>query len=228
MPTHFGLYDLACTPNLSNFGRIIIPKGQQQKKGDNAKKLPKSSWPFIFIVILSHFKKSHPPLTQSLQSSTDSTTPAHTTFICRPNDQQWGWFKVIMSFYKYILNSSLFENLFWGISRILWNSLKIPWNFKPFNPCLDMQLPWNMYPCPCLEIQGFSRSTSFSPWNFSVTLNLENFWTGHLDLDWTLNFKVNFKEPWNSRLWLSSLMRAQQTLKTFIVEKAWAPFFLQT
>ena len=89
---------------------------------------------------------------------------------------------------------------YWGISRTPWNSLKNPWNFKPINPCLDMQLPWNTYPNPCLEIQGFSRSTSFSPWNFSVTLSLENFWTGHLDFDWTLNFKVNFKEPWNSRL----------------------------
>ena len=65
---------------------------------------------------------------------------------------------------------------YWGISRTPWNSLKNPWNFKPINPCLDMQLPWNTYPNPCLEIQGFSRSTSFSPWNFSVTLNLENPW----------------------------------------------------
>ena len=127
MPTHFGLYDLACTPNLSNFGRIIIPKGQQQKKGDNAKKLPKSSWPFIFIVILSHFKKSHPPLTQSLQSSTDSTTPAHTTFICRPNDQQWGWFKVIMSFYKFWIHPSLriYSEGFQGFFEIPWKFLEI-------------------------------------------------------------------------------------------------------
>ena len=91
---------------------------------------------------------------------------------------QWSTMGVVQGYYVllYILNSSLFENLFWGISRILWNSLKIPWNFKTFNPCLDMQLPWNMYPCPCLEIQGISRLTSFSPWNFSVTLNLEKPW----------------------------------------------------
>ena len=76
----------------------------------------------------------------------------------------------------YILDISLFKKPCLGIPRSAWNSSEIPWKLKPFNPCLDMQLPWNMYPCPCLEIQGFSRSTSFSPWNFSVTLNLEKPW----------------------------------------------------
>ena len=207
MPTHFWLYDLACTPNLSNFGRIIIPKGQQQKKGDNAKKLPKSSWPFIFIVILSHFKKSHPPLTQSLQSSTDSTTPAHTTFICRPNDQQLGWFKVIMSFYIFWIHPSLriYSEGFQGFFEIPWKFLEILNHSTLALICNSLEICTLVF---ALKFKVFQGQLHFPLEIFqlpSTLKNLEIFWTGHLDIDWTLNFKVNFKEPWNSRPWLSSL-----------------------
>ena len=109
----------------------------------------------------------------------------------------------------YILDILLFKKPCLGIPRSAWNSSEIPWKLKPFNPCLDMQLPWNMYPHPCLEIQGFSRPTSFSPWSFqlpSTLKTLEIFRTGHLDLERTLNLKVNFEEPWNSRLGLSTLV----------------------
>ena len=52
----------------------------------------------------------------------------------------------------------------------------------------------------------------------STLKNLKIFWTGHLDIDCTLNFKVNFKEPWNSRLWLSSLVDIMTYLTNLCIE----------
>ena len=100
----------------------------------------------------------------------------------------------------YILDILLFKKPCLGIPRSAWNSSEIPWKLKPFNPCLDMQLPWNMYPHPCLEIQGFSRPTSFSPWSFQVTLNLENPW----------NFSDRSPWPWKN---LESQGQFRGTLK---------------
>ena len=170
--------------------------------------MPKSSWPFIFIVILSHFKKSHPLLTQSLQSSTDSTTPAHTTFICRPNDQQWGWFKVIMSFYIFWIHPSLriYSEGFQGFFEIPWKFLEILNHSTLALICNSLEICTLVL---ALKFKVFQGQLHFPLEIFqlpSTLKNLEIFWTGHLDIDWTLNFKVNFKEPWNSRLWLSSLL----------------------
>ena len=60
-----------------------------------------------------------------------------------------------------------------------------------------------------LKFKVFQGQLKFSLeiFGWSSTLKiLDVFRKGYLDLDWTLNFKVNFKEPWNSRLRFSSLI----------------------
>ena len=73
-----------------------------------------------------------------------------------------------------------------------------------------------------LKFKVFQGQLKFSLeiFGWSSTLKiLDVFRKGYLDLDWTLNFKVNFKEPWNSRLRFSSLiicfLRCNEHLKRF-------------
>ena len=47
-----------------------------------------------------------------------------------------------------------------------------PWTFNQFNPWVDHKIPWKCYPCPCLEIQGFSRYWIDKPWTWIFSFSL--------------------------------------------------------
>ena len=64
----------------------------------------------------------------------------------------------------------------WKIKDFQGLPLIWPRNFNVFNPWVDHELPRKCCPCPCLEIQGFSRLSIDKPWSpissFSLTSTL--------------------------------------------------------
>ena len=104
--------------------------------------------------------------------------------------------------------------------------LEIPWNFFESLKHSTLDLIYTFLEDVnlniALKVKVFQGQLKFSLEIFgrSSTLKiLDIFRKGYLDLDWTLNFKVNFKEPWNSRLRFSSLiicfLRCNEHLKRF-------------
>ena len=109
----------------------------------------------------------------------------------------------------YILDFFFFEKHTEGFQGLL----EIPWKILEISNQSTLALI-----CNSLEIRTLILALKFkvfqSQLHFPLEIfqlpstlkTLEIFLTGHLDLERTLNFKVNFKEPWNSRLRLSSLV----------------------
>ena len=90
--------------------------------------------------------------------------------------------------------------------------LEIPWkileNLKHSTLALIYTSLEDVHLDIALKFKVFQGQLKFSLEIFgwcSTLKILDVFRKGYLDLDWTLNFKVNFKEPWNSRLRFSSL-----------------------
>ena len=109
--------------------------------------------------------------------------------------------------------------------------LEIPWKFLEISNHSNLALIYNSLEiCTlilALKFKVFQGQLHFPLEIFqlpSTLKTLENFWKGHLDLDWTLNFKVNFKEPWNSRLRLSSLLSLQPIYAS--IHQSWIQDFI--
>ena len=104
------------------------------------------------------------------------------------------------SFHKFY--SRIFQGILenpWKILEILKYSSLALIDTSLENVHLDIALRFKVF-------QG-QLKFPFEIFGWSSTLKiLDVFRKGYLDLDWTLNFKVNFKEPWNSRLQLFSLV----------------------
>ena len=103
--------------------------------------------------------------------------------------------------------------------------LEIPWKFFESLKHSTLALIYTSLEDVNLDIalkfKVFQGQLKFSLeiFGWSSTLKiLDVFIKGYLDLDWTLNFKVNFKEPWNSRLWLSSLVDIMTYLTNLCIE----------
>ena len=104
------------------------------------------------------------------------------------------------SFYKN------YSKIFQGILENPWKILEI---LKSSSLALIDTSLENVHLDIALRFKVFQGQLKFSLEIFGLpsTLKiLEIFEKGHLDLELTLNFKVNFKDPWNSRLRFPSLI----------------------